>query len=128
MIGKRFRVELLKLLEELRRDGRLPREALPRKSMLEENMGERLEDCLEALARFAILHLAQGESDAPKQKQLGPMGYALESYLSDSAFNRLNALSAKIQQLPCDCIPTNGHTTIPMLSITPNCTLLDKFI
>lgn len=65
--GRHFRQEAYRLVEELRRTGQLSREVLLRKSMLEEGVGERLEEALGRWAEWLILrehHHLEGVSMA----------------------------------------------------------------
>lgn len=76
--GRQFRQEAYRLVEELRRTGQLSREVVLRKSMLEEGVGERLEEALSRWAEWLLLRehnhseyaevIRTGEGEEEKEK------------------------------------------------------------
>lgn len=98
-MAKKFRVEILKWMEELRAAGKIPRDTVPRKSMLEEGVGERLEECLARLAEYLIRtadtsSLVKEGEPIPIRREV----YALESFMEGSAVRRIQQINEFIDR------------------------------
>lgn len=96
--SKHFRAQSLKLLEDLKRSGVIPRECVPRKSQLEEAVGERLQECLAKLAELMVVKVSEGlmEVDYP---EISPSLYACEAFLSDSCFMEMTRLQTRLKAI-----------------------------
>lgn len=108
ILAKRFRVEVLKWWEELRKTGSIPRECALRKSYLDENFGERLEECLGRLAEFLVeregekLNSTSSSSSKlciPPETLTSPNTFACEAFLLDSNWNKLRDLERRLKVL-----------------------------
>jgi hypothetical protein len=93
--SKQFRAEALKLYEELRKNGELSRDIILRKSMIEEGVGERLEEGLERWAQF-LLARRGCQSTPPPATITGPC-YALEMHFPGSSHNQLTRIREQIK-------------------------------
>lgn len=100
ILSKRFRADVLKWSEELKKSGKLPRECALRKSWLDESVGERLEESLARLAHCLLeREAALIEGETKDDLQLNGHVYALECFIPGSPWNALMALQRQSAEL-----------------------------
>ncbi|PJF17638.1 hypothetical protein PSACC_02536 [Paramicrosporidium saccamoebae] len=107
--SKHFRAESLKFMEKWKQAGEVPRECVPRKSYLDEAVGERLEECLKNFAEFLVARKASEMKEF--NPQLSPAVYACEAFLEDSHHAELVRLNARLSILVhSNCRKASGST------------------
>ncbi len=118
--GKRFRAQVMRLSEELARDGRLPRPCVPRKSCLDESAGGRLVEYLEQLADHVLdQRFGHLRGRAPQLEALAAIGreqYAFEASLAGSHLSTLHGLVGSLHGLCRTSFPLScsGNTGPPL--------------
>lgn len=111
LLAKQFRAGLLRWSEDLKRSGALPRECVLRKSWLEESVGERLEEALAHLAVFLVRRAAGEDANNSGEDErttvsLNSQWYAMEAFLPDSHWRRLEQLYRELEQLHREAVTT----------------------
>ena len=104
--SKKLCVEFFKYIEELRNSGEIPRSVVLRKSMLDGNAGERLEEILGQWAQFLLMR-DFSVSDHSNNNSVGENApafmngatYACEQLIEDSAFSRLSEVRSRVQKI-----------------------------
>lgn len=120
LLAKQFRAGILRWSEDLKKSGALPRECVLRKSWLEESVGERLEEALAHLAVF-LLRREAGRRDnsggdghegaiieGKPGLSLSPQWYAMEAFLPDSHWRRIEQFYRELEHLHQQEIGTLG--------------------
>lgn len=130
--GRQFRQEVYRLVEELRRTGCLGREVVLRKSMLDEGVGERLEEALGRWAELLILRTwrqeggedvsacARQETIVPSAPSVEMTGAALacEMLLESSPHARLARHQQTVKSI-LGQLQANPHSVMPPLTPRP---------
>jgi hypothetical protein len=98
LTAKKFRADVLKWSEDLKRNGMIPRECALRKSWLDEPVGERLEGALSRLAEFLVERKAN-EIDVSCPENISAIGHAMEESVGDSEWNQLVEIKGKFEKI-----------------------------
>lgn len=120
MMARKYRIAILKWMEELRGEGQIPRDAVPRKSMLEEGVGQKLEECLAKFAEFVLMQSPSIDPPSTTSSMMKPGAYALASYMEGSVVRRLRALETMLLKVP-DSEPLPTTTGLTDLSKPKTC-------
>lgn len=113
--GRHFRQEAHRLVEELRRTGQLDREVILRKSMLDEGVGERLEEVLGRWAELLLLRECkgpEGETPRPEAPPMTGAALACEMLLESSPHARLTRHQQTIRTA-LGRLRSDPHSVVP---------------